>query len=310
MTNQFLSSISPGLCFLPALLAASPLHGAIYSYYIGTDDLPTIPTGTYAGQANPNFNRLTMLLAHSYPVTPENPGDPDAKVNHFHTLGSYRLSGPASSPSVVFANSRIPEGTRPALPLQQGTGAFSGKLISLPMTNPDWEPYSTLQVAPLSQLRAFHENGIADEPEDYMYFGYTNINPALTTAASNQRHSTTSLLGSDVHFELISLSSGLHMASGSNMNIMSAPGDEWHLGDGNSFSLFEPTFWTDASAPTGTYAATFILTDENGLFANSGEFRFEFEVVPEPGLLGTLGLTALIFSMRRHSRQEVIGNKS
>jgi hypothetical protein len=284
------------------VLALSQAQGAIFSYYIGTDKLSSFTTGTYAGLANPNHQRLTFLLAHSYPVTPPNPGDTDATVNHFHTLGSYRLSGSAAAPVVIFGNPRVPEGTRPALPLQNGTGAFAGKLVSAVLGDPGLTLYSDLQISPLSQLRAYHENGTPGEPEDYMYFGFNNPNPALATAASNQRYSTTSIAGADVHFELVSISNGLHIASGMNMNIMSTPGDEWHLGDGDSFSVFRPTFWTDASANPGTYSATFKLTDENGLFGDSGEFRFEFAVIPEPSsalMLGSMGFCTLLRRRRR-----------
>ncbi len=65
-------------------------------YCVGLDLRITFPSGTYAGQANPNAGRLTFLLDH---------GD------HFHGIGTYSLSGPAGAPVTLptSTNNRIPE---------------------------------------------------------------------------------------------------------------------------------------------------------------------------------------------------------
>jgi hypothetical protein len=282
-----------------ALCAVPRADAVIYGYYIGTDNMATFSTGTYAGLPNPNHNRLTLLYAHSYPVNPP-PGEIDASINHFHSVGSLRYTGPAAAPGIAFGNSRIPEGARPAIPLQQGSAAFAGRLVSTPLSDPVIGEYTNLTFSPLSQLRAFHLNGIPNEPEDYMYFGQVHpTNPALSTAASNQRFSTTSLAGSDVHFNLVSITPGLNVANSAGVSLYDAPGDEFHLGDGDSFTLFEPHFWTDATAAPGTYSATFKMTDANGLFGDSGEFRWEFTVVPEPGSAVTATLAGLVLMARR-----------
>src|SRR5690349_17903789 len=52
---------------LALLTTLTPAHAALHSYYVGTDNAPLITSGTYSGQPNPNYNRLTFLLAHTYP---------------------------------------------------------------------------------------------------------------------------------------------------------------------------------------------------------------------------------------------------
>ena len=294
------------LLIATGIFTGGEARGAIYSYYIGTDNLATIPSGTYAGLANPNYQRLTFLLAHHYPeVAPV--GNPDATLNHFHTVGSYQLTGPISHPSTTFINPRLPEGTNPALTLLPGVGAFAGKFVSTLLSDSALAHYSDIQISPLSQLRAYYENGTPNEPEDYMYGGYNNPNPAYVTTGLNQRYSTTNIIGTDVHFELVSLTAGLHIASGTNMDIMSLPGDEWHLGDGNGFALFQPKFWTDAGTAPGIYSATFKLTDQTGTFGDSGEFRFEFAVVPEPSA-ALLAVGFIVAGGLRRRRTSITGN--
>lgn len=264
---------------LALLTTLTPAHAALHSYYVGTDNAPLITSGTYSGQPNPNYNRLTFLLAHTYPDNPSN--------NHFHRLGAYALTGSASSPTAFFANDRVPEGSLPALPLQPGGGVFAGRLISSPISDPAIGYFSQLGIAPAAELGAFNSNGIPNEPEDFLY------------NASAGRYTTTSLAGTDVHFELVSLTPGLHVGTAAGVPLFSNPGDEHHLGDGDSFDVWTPWFWTDGDAAPGLYSATFKLTDESGLFGDSGQFRWEFQVVPEPGSAGLLGGLAVLGMMRR-----------
>lgn len=294
MTRTCLSVLAAATLFT----TTRPAEAAIYGYYVGTDNLTTFTSGTYNGLANPNHRRLTFLLAHAYPVNPP-PGELDSSVNHFHTLGSYRYSGPAGSPSIIFGNARVPEGTRPPIPLVDGSGAFAGKLVSAPSSDPVLKDYTNFSVAPLGQLRAFHENGIPNEPEDYMYFGQVHpTNPALSTAASNQRYSTTNLTGSDVWLELVSITSGMTFGNAAGNPLAVNPGDQFRLGDGDAFAVFEPYFWTDNTAAQGSYEAKFKLVDRNNLFGSSGEFRWEFAVVPEPSS-AVLGIMASAVLLRR-----------
>jgi hypothetical protein len=277
MTKNRLVVIGAALAVL-----SSRAESALYSYYVGTDNAPTLTSGTYTGQPNPNYNRLTFLLGHTYSDAPSS--------NHFHRLGAYALTGSAAAPVVFFSNDRVPEGTNPALPLQPGIGVFEGKLVSAPVSDSVIGHYSHLEIAPVADLKAFNANGTPNEPEDYLY------------NASAGRYSTTSLAGTDIHFQLVSLTAGLNIGSAAGVPLFANPGDEHHLGDGDSFSVWNPWFWTDATAAPGIYSATFKLTDEAGLFGDSGEFRWEFQVVPEPGSGGLLaGLAGLGMVRRRRT---------
>lgn len=93
------------LSLLALAAGALPANAALYSYYVGTDNAPVFTSGTYSGQPNPNYNRLTFLLGHTYPDNPA--------INHFHRLGAYALTGSAASPSVFYTNPRVPEGNVP-----------------------------------------------------------------------------------------------------------------------------------------------------------------------------------------------------
>jgi hypothetical protein len=267
----------PLLMALLAVTTAPMAHAAIYTYYVGTDNLATFATGTYAGQANPNYNRLTFFWGHN--VTP-------ASSNHYHRFGAYALTGSAASPVTTFANARIPEGTNPALPLQTGSGVFAGKLISSPISDPVIGELSHLTIAPVGDLATYNSNGIPNEPEDYLF------------NSSGGRYSS-SIAGTDPHFQLVSRTPGLNIGDAAGNPIFVNPGDEHHLGDGDTFTPWTPWFWTDSSAAPGTYSATFKITDEEGLFGDSGEFRWEFQVVPEPGSVSLLGGLLALGAMRR-----------
>ncbi len=113
--------------FLAFTLAIATVSSAFASgdpslatYYIGFDQSTAPRNGTdgnpYAN--NPNFNRLTMLYAHSYIGNTY----PTKIINHYHPLGGYRYTGPSTAPVTTFSNARTPEGTNPPLTLQLGGG--------------------------------------------------------------------------------------------------------------------------------------------------------------------------------------------
>jgi hypothetical protein len=245
-----------------ALLAALGSAGAradIASYYILADGLPVFTSGVYNGYANPNFNRLTFAYAHTYATNPAN--------NHYHTKGRYQLSN--SPPNVVTninANNYLPEGAIPPLVLRRGTGIYFDKLASLPYTDtadPGY-PFSKLEIRSVLDLVGF-TNG---SPEDILY-------------KSSNRRWTNLLTGADIHLELVHLSPGLNVGTTNALSVgLSMPGDELHLGDGAQPISFTPVFWTDLTAPPGVYIARFKLTDENGVFGESGPFEFRVEVKP------------------------------
>ena len=118
-----MSSKFAGFTFGLLLLCATAVtaRAAEHNFYLTVDGRPTLTLGTYAGQANPNSGRLTLLYAHW-------------SVDHFHGIGTYSLTGPTEAPTVLDTNSnnRLPEsyvGQQPLM-LKAGVGAYVGKLVS------------------------------------------------------------------------------------------------------------------------------------------------------------------------------------
>jgi hypothetical protein len=266
-----------------ALAASAALASAhdLPSYIVGVDSLPTIASGTFAGLANPNYNRLTFLFAHTYPVTPAS--------NHYHSKGVYRYdpASTAGSPVVqVNPSNYVPEGTNPPITLSLGTGDYAGKLVSTPLDSSSASyAFSFMTIADVDSLRGFGSGS----PED------------ILLNSSSGRWSA-SIAGADVHLELVFLSAGLNVGVGSNLNALDAPGDEFHLGD--SFG-FTPTFWTQLNAAPGTYVAQFKLIDESGTFGDSGTFEYRFEVaaIPEPSSAAALAGFAILGLALTHRRR-------
>lgn len=256
------------------LLAATPAaEAALFSYYIGVDGLGTIASGEFAGQANPNHNRLTLLYAHHYEDTPAS--------NHYHSKGIYRYQpGSGASPVIETSPSNyLPEGSAPPLAMTAGTGFYAGKSVVLEETS---NHFSQIHLRDTADLAGFAPGS----GENYMFH------------SSADRWSG-SIAGADVHLVLVSLSSGLHIGSGSSFDIgLVNPGDEFHLGEDIEFS---PVFWMEEDAAPGTYTASFRLVDESGTFADSGTFEFRFNAVPEPSA-AVLSLGALALGAMRRRR--------
>src|SRR5690349_3565 len=105
------------LVLAPLNSSAASRHDEGIGLYIGYDGLSTVASGTYAGLSNPNLNRLTLLLDH---------GD------HFHGIGAYSYTGPATSPTILptNTNNRIPEisSKEEPLPLTHGGGLYADTL--------------------------------------------------------------------------------------------------------------------------------------------------------------------------------------
>ena len=76
------AALAVGLTLFAALPAT--VKAAEHNYYVTVDGRPTLTSGTYAGQANPNSGRLTLLYAHWNDDTPSS--------NHFHGIGVYSLN--------------------------------------------------------------------------------------------------------------------------------------------------------------------------------------------------------------------------
>jgi hypothetical protein len=270
------------LAAAPAALAKDP---DIAGYLVGVDGLATIASGTYAGLANPNYQRLTFLFAHTYVDTPAS--------NHYHSKGIYRYTGPnlGSGTAVEVSTSNfLPEGNIAPVTLTLASGgAYDGKLVSAPIAEPDARhPFSFFTIEDTGKLTGF----VPGAPETI-----------LLNSSSGRWNGP--LTGADVHLQLVSLTPGLNVGVGSLLNAFVNPGDDWHLED--SFS-FTPTFWTELNATPGNYVAQFKLTDEAEIFGDSGTFEFRFEVpaaaIPEPSAFAALaGLGALgLAATRRRAR--------
>jgi hypothetical protein len=263
------------------LLSFTPAHAELLSYYIGVDNQATIPSGTYAGLANPNYNRLTLLFAHHYPVG----GIPTGHTsNHYHSKGIYRYTGDnlgANTATVFNVSDYVPEGTLAPLPLTLGTGIYAAKLVTNASSNPSDPLYhfSQLEIGNTQSLAGFG----AEAGETYMF-------------NSSAGRWNSAFADADVHFELVSLTPGLHLGSTSLLDLVGNPGDDVHLGEGSEFFGFTPILWTASDAAPGIYEATFKIVDESGTFGESGEIRLRTEVIPEPGsaLLLALGLSFVV----------------
>jgi hypothetical protein len=249
-------------------------QGAIASYYVGVDTLQNIASGTYAGLPNPNYQRLTFLYAHSFEARPG--------INHYHSKGTQIYTGPnlgAGTAVTTSASNFVPEGANPPLVLSVANGGlYDNKLISAPIAG---NAFSFLTLEDTGKLSGF----AAGTGEHFMF-------------NSSSGRWTGSLVGADVHLQLVSLSAGLNVGSSAALNLFVNPGDELHLED--SFS-FTPVFWTDADAAVGTYTATFKLTDERGVGAlgDSGNFEYRFQVIPEPSSIAVLSVAGIAFGFRR-----------
>lgn len=266
------------LTAIGALALAVPAHAAIASYYVGVDTLQNFATGTYAGQANPNFGRLTMLYAHPNYTTPSG--------SHYHSKGVYTLTGPAGSPTITTSTSNyLPEGTVPPITLTTGTGLYGGKLVSNPYTDTE-DPGYHFSLLTLLDTQSLAGSTIGSA-EQYLY-------------NSSSDRWTGAIGDADVHLTLVGLSAGLHVGDAGSLTIgLETAGDDFHLGESINFT---PVFWVDGTAAPGTYTATFKLTDESDTLGESGNFEYRFTVVPEPSSVLLLGGAALAGLLRRKRR--------
>lgn len=280
------------LGMLLALGGQISARAELVEYYIGRDIRETIPTGIYAGLANPNFGRLTFLYAHTYEDTPN--------INHYHSKSTYTYFGPNlggatavqpfnGTPSGEPRN-YLPEGALPPLLLKRGKGAFAGHYIS--GLTPGVE-YADLRMKSVDALAGFGDG----TPENFLWRSGGAPSPGRWTG---------SMAGSQLSLVLVGRSEGISVLDALGKPILTDLGDTHFLGDGGESLDFTPVF---AAQKLGLHYLEFRLVDQGignsgGAWGESGIFRFNVRaVVPEPSsvvLVGAgLGCLIVVATWRR-----------
>lgn len=278
--------------------AQAPLPTDIY--FIGRDISPKIISGAHVNPAfvgldNPNCNRLTFLYAHWVAME-----FPASNANHYHGLSRLEYyydtgNNLAVSQHGVDGGYIVPEvtdlaGVSGGLWLQPGSGDYAGKLV-------------TYQYPEATDLTGHYSN---QATRGTAYLGDTArfaVNSAQNRLYNgNFGKYTGSLAGSNIAMELVSITPGLHVGVGSDIDLFDGGNVSPGLGDGGSADwAFTPIFWVDASAPAGNYTAVMRLKDLNSAttgYLDSGEYGFTVSV-PEPAGLGLLAMAGLLMLRRR-----------
>lgn len=270
-------SLLGGLAGATAVLLALtvPANAAIASYFIGVDGQATQPSGLYAGLANPNFQRLTLLYAH-YDL------DDPLYPHHYHSKGRFVNTGPnlgVNTAVTVSTFNFLPEasgGTHLFLKTRN-SGAYAGKSAIVEDPNNHFTLLGMLDTGKLDP----------------------NVALENTLFNSSAQRWTGAITGSDVHMVLTFATAGLNFGSTSDPNAaLFSANDGQHLSDDINFQWVP---WVDSATADGTeFIARFKLVDETGTFEESGEFEYRFMAVPEPSsaLLGALG-ALLLFRRKR-----------
>lgn len=300
-------------------IAASVPFASAYNfrdYYVAIDGRPD-QTGVLVNHANPNFNRLTLLLAHAYPNTWDNLS---FNTNHYHRIGAVAHVVPPGTttplpaspvPATFFTNARAPEGNYPSMKLRLGVTPGRFQLVNAPEQASD-------------RSTAFDDVGFASVHEMASAAGSDPGSQALATNAAqamyyssrftsgsfvNQPRYTRSFGSAIIGLQLVTKTAGLNIESPSGAGIFANAGDTITLGQGDAWTSFTPTFWVDSTVADGTpFSATFKLVDLNAApgytpLGDSGQFRFDMvTLVPEPTTLATLGIAGATILARRRRR--------
>jgi hypothetical protein len=271
-------------------VASTRSDAVIHEYYIGRDLRQTIPSGTYSGLDNPNFNRLTLLFAHPDDVTPAN--------NHYHAKSPYTYFGPNLGGLTTVQpyngaadgtpGNYLPEGAAaPPLQLLPGAGAFSGKIITGLVPG---EEYGELSLHSVDALAGFPVGS-----GEYVMHNSGGNTPTGRWAGS--------MAGSILRLHLVSISPGLEVMDAAGNTLLDSAGDSWLLGSGGSSLNFPFVLGMDDSVTSGSYSAVFKLSDSGtgnsgGPWLESGLFQVNVGV-PEPGALSMILLAGAALLRRR-----------
>ncbi len=239
-------------------------------YFIGVDGWNTLPRGTYAGLSNPNYGRLSLLLAHYTPGT-----------EHYHPIGVWSYSGSPSSPIVMNTNTnnRLPElYQRPTgqeyIYMRPASGVFAGHYRT--GLDPMEMEYSNLLIQPTGVLA-----GSSDERIQRLY----------NSSAGRWRGT---LGQARVGLQLVDITPGLLILLPDGTRILEQVGQVYEIGQGDSFA-FHPVFALPFGSPMRVYSASFRLIDLNTSpgytpLRDSGVFHFDLQPVPEPSTMAVLGI--------------------
>lgn len=266
------------------VVAQSTGHGSHHHLMLGWDNSQILTRGDYAGLANPNYGRLSLLFPHQHePI----------ESSGFHAIGAYSYTGLVSNPTVIptSTNNHIPE-TRanfPLIPLFPDNGVFAGKWVSQATEE---NIYSDLKTRPVHHL-------LEDIDEPYVTAIYNSGNGRWN-----------SLLGDEatIALELISIIPGLKVADAQGNELFTSGNTVQVIGQGDDFA-FTPKFFVDETAPIASYSATlrFLDVNDNGRtpFLSSGTFTLDFRQskIPEPSTLLGIGMIGLFF-LRSRQRQD------
>jgi hypothetical protein len=314
-------------------------------YYVAIDNRPDV-TGYFANYPNPNKGRLTVTWAHAFPVGYPAGAGLTGSSNHFHSIGAVAYVTPPGATGTLapgqtnlptfFTNSRAPEGSRPGIRMEQGTGVFANKFVTV--NHPDgpesnWTYYDNLTFGSIHNMRAdaaadpavmsaiangqaawqsngdltwtVNPNGTSPNPtraSTDIGWMYTSSQYARSTANGGGFTTRyTALFDSSViELELVSKSAALDITNAAGTTLLASPGDRVQLGTGRTWE-FTPVFSTALTTPLGSeLTATFRLVDSTNANLPSGDFTFAM-FVPEPATLGLLA-GASVLALRRRSR--------
>lgn len=215
--------------------------------FIGVDGTEKYASGTFAGLANPNFKRLTLLYAHQYNDSPES--------SHYHSKGLFYYSGEATAPKVVNTGGTLPEGEGSFLKLLPGEGSLSDYLVS----GQEKVHFANLTFRPVAWL---NRSG-AKEWETATY----KSGPKFTGSLDKAK----------IALEVVSLSEGLVVLNSKGSVVADSAGDRIEVGTKNF--AFKPIIGIKKGASAGPYTAEFRLRDLSGTFKESGSFQVRFQVL-------------------------------
>lgn len=259
-----------------AALSATAFSGV--EYYVGRDARPTVIGGAYDGLPNPNFDRLTLLYAHTYSATPAN--------NHYHGKSNYSYRGPNLGAATLVAPTNGNTAGVPSNFVPEGTFGSSTRIELLPSggsfvsgLTPSIE-FADLRLQATDSLASFD----ATSSEGILFRAGGSPTPGRYTPT---------VAGANVSLVVVGITPGLIFAG-----TLDSVGDTLNIGTLSSNFEFAPT----ATASTlGDYSIEVRLVDTSGTYLDSGSFAYNFVAIPEPSALSLVAASAVALLARRRA---------